>query len=184
MDIYSIADDLFTIFLIILATILVIDGTRSFFENGKNKKSFYAIIFGSSIILGLSVFSYFSAHFVDNIVSIVKNQDMSFDMPADWGENIPPEQREKSSKDFAAFNFIQNGKISNYFTTDGEKRAYCPAEDDITSREENILKECRIDLAIELGYENTLYWLAYLFIAFLTGWLASQKEYKKYFIEQ
>ncbi len=174
--------EFFKIFISLFAIIAIFEGTRCISKNGISRKAINLILFGSLICFGWSAIHFFIAYTMEDLSSIPYKQELFNELPDDWAKDIEPERREKNSRALAAVNFSENGKLGNYFDNYGKRVAFCPTEDDIALRDLKINTECIVNNVVVRSYENTWQWIIYALIAACLGWMASRKEFEKYFL--
>lgn len=139
--------------------ICLFEGARRVGAYGIHRTAVLLVAIGVVFCLlnsGLSYWRYDMAKDVSQTLSKNRNVD---ELPADWGKQLTPEQREESSLARARIVFVDSGEFRSYFDKSGEKKRYSPTEEDIKTRDLSVVTKARLEDAIHTNLADALTWL-------------------------
>lgn len=84
-------------------------------------------------------------------------------LPADWGKGFPVEERTRYSFSMARTEYIERGRIREYFDLDGTRRSFMPDEKEQRARQ-MYLEDVEMTRRISNWAEISIYGLALLYV--------------------
>jgi hypothetical protein len=100
------------------------------------------------------------------------------DLPADWGNQLPPARREAGSMALARSAFVESGTLRSYFDATGAKKPFAPSQADVKRRDRVVASQARLEASSTESLERGLAWLIWGVMAAFFGFGVSREKQK------
>ena len=104
-------------------------GARSLAGGKRGKKPWALAIGGISISITMGLVFFIVSQTLERIQPIEHSARYT-GLPANWGENMQPAERERSSLIYARLTYVDARKVINYVDQSGAWKPYCPTAED------------------------------------------------------
>lgn len=98
------------------------------------------------------------------------------ELATDWGEKLPPEEREKSSSIYASVVYSSTGKLVDYFNRAGERRQFVPTQEQLRERESVVALKQQMESLPRDTFARGFRWLLPALLALIIGWAVGRNQ--------
>jgi len=158
------------------AFICLFDGARRMGTHGIHRTAVLMVGFGALFCIAYAGFSFWKSAALRDLTQMLQKTTYSGELPADWGNGLPPEQSEASSLALARMAFANTGTFPNYFDKKGRRTRFSPTEEDIKVRDLTVVTRARLEDSIRSSFEDALLWLIWGFVAAVFGFAVGREK--------
>jgi hypothetical protein len=151
------------------AIVCVFDGVRRITTFGLSRTAVLSAAFGLLYCIGYAGFSYWAHNSERDMSALLEKGVAVPELPTDWGANLPPKQRAKSSLELAHAAFSEHGQLRYYFDETGKQQLYVPSQIGLDQREKKVAQLAMIEYAADESANTPAQWLFVALAAALLG---------------
>lgn len=161
----------------VVSIILVYAGTRELVSSGNRRKAFAPLISGVLLMVLMASLSLWVSHTMSSVNKMLSAPTPT-ELPASWGANQTPEDREKNSRSFASVAFTSAGRTVKYFDREAGWQRYRPTDEDLALREKAVALQHQSKELAEDSYTVVFNWLTYGMVAAGLGVFSGRRSTK------
>jgi hypothetical protein len=161
------------IFIFVITSIY--EGMRILGAGGPKRHALISLLGGVLLVVMYVSISMYFPNKLQNLSKGLVSAPYS-ELSSDWGKDLTPELREKYSQTRASWIYTGSGKLANYIDRMGEKKQYCPTEQDISVRDQAVATHTKLDDTVEDLQRMKFTWLDLLLFAAMFGWVEGRRS--------
>ena len=161
-------------FVWVWATVGLFDGVRKIAKGDRTRITIWSIT-------GLTVLSiaFSSGNFY--IYSLEKKLLDGFEgpyiqLPATWGGNLKPQEREKASLSYVSAAYHGTGKLFMHFDRSGQLKTFSPSQNQMREREGAVAVKVQLQEQVNSFFNIGIRWIVSGLLAAILGWAAGRKR--------
>ena len=97
-------------------------------------------------------------------------------LPATWGGNMKPEEREKASLSYVSAAYLGTGKLFMHFDRSGQLKIFNPSHEQMKERESAVTVKTRLQDQADSFFGISMRWFLSGLLAAVLGWAAGRRE--------
>jgi hypothetical protein len=154
------------------ALIAAFEGARRIAYDGVTRKRVLVVAAGLIWCAILSALQFY----VSTVDSLKLNLTHATELAADWGKDLPPTQREESSRTRASVAYTSTGTLVDYVEASGVRKKYAPTQAELREREKVVALNQQLDTLSQNAYASGFRLILFPLFALLFGWGVGKEQ--------
>ena len=155
------------------ALIAIFEGVRRLSQFGRNRLATTYVICGVIWCAGgVAVSLYVSS--ASQALAEAMRKTPSTELPKDWGSELSPEVRERSSLSYASAIYSSSGTLVQYFDLAGSRKIFSPSQRQLREREGAVVTFERLDALVGNAWDLAFRLGILALTAAVFGWWAGR----------
>ena len=161
-------------FIWVWATVGLFDGVRTIAKGESTRRTIWNVAGLTIVFVAFgSAYLYF--------YSLEKKLLDGFDgpyiqLPATWGGNMKPEEREKASLSYVSAAYLGTGKLFVHFDRTGQLKTFSPSQEQMKERESAVAVKTQLQEQANSFFGIGMRWFASGLLAAMLGWAAGRRK--------
>ena len=161
-------------FVWVWATVGLFDGVRKIAKGDRTRITIWSITGLTVLSIGFSSGNFY-------IYSLEKKLLDGFEgpyiqLPATWGGNLKPQEREKASLSYVSAAYHGTGKVFMHFDRSGQLKTFSPSQNQMKEREGAVTVKVQLQEQANSFFNIGIRWIVSGLLAAILGWAAGRKR--------
>jgi hypothetical protein len=151
-----------------LALLAAFEGARRIAGSRRTRTALVLIAVGVVWCAVKGGLALYVARSMETMVEAERNRTIN-ELSHDWGSELSPAEREKSSLAYARVAFNSTGRLIDYFNQSGERKRFTPNQDQLRERDATVELWQRAENTSVRAQSQGLRWILSLLVALIAG---------------